>query len=158
MGKVSSLTKIQKSYIAGFLDGDGTVMCLVEKHEQKRFHIRIRVAVEFTQHNDNIRILQYLQKVIGGGKIHPSLRNVWKYSIKDQTLVKEFLKAMVPYLFLKKRQIKFGLKVLSLNLLSKRGLMAAGLISNRLSSLNLRSKSRRIRGADLVREAISRND
>ena len=158
MGKVASLSVVELAYIAGFLDGDGTVMSLVERHSEKRFGIRIRVVVEFTQHNDNIQVLRYLRAKIGGGNIHRSLRNVWKYSIKDQQLVKKLLISLLSYSVLKKRQIKLALKVLSLTLSSPQALLRAGILSDTLSGFNLRSKSRRIHGAKTVREMISRND
>ncbi len=158
VGKITSLTPIELSYIAGFLDGDGSIMSIVEKHPEKRFKIRIRVLVEFTQHNDNIRILRYLRNKIGSGNINRSLRNVWKYAIRDQRVVKELLLSLISYSVLKKRQIQFALKILNLSLIDAKALLKAALLSDRISRLNLRSKSRRINGIQLVKEAISRND
>ena len=158
VGKIANLKPVELSYIAGFLDGDGSVMSLVEKHNEKRYKIRIRVLVEFTQHNDNIIVLKYLQRKIGGGNIYRSLRNVWKYSIKAQKLVKKLLKALYPFSVLKKRQIKIALIVLSLSLDNPKGLLRAAKLSDDISKRNLRSKSRKINGLELVKNAISCND
>jgi len=158
VGKIASLTKTELAYIAGFLDGDGTVMSLVEKHAEKRYGIRIRVLMEFTQHNDNIAVLKYLQRKIGGGNINRSLQDVWKYSIKDQKLVKKLLYALYPYSVIKQYQISTALQVLSLSLISRNELLRAAELSDLISHRNLRSKSRKINGIELVKEAISRND
>jgi len=90
VGKITSLTKTELAYIAGFLDGDGTVMSLVEKHAEKRFST--------------------------------------------------------------------ALQVLSLSLISRNELLRAAELSDLISHRNLRSKSRKINGIELVKEAISRND
>jgi len=159
VGKIASLNSIELSYIAGFLDGDGSVMALVEKHEEKRYGIRIRIVAEFTQHDDQRRVLNYLQNKIGGGSIHRSLRNVWKYSIKDQQLVRELLDAFSPYTVLKKSQMRLALRILSLfPITDRRVLIKTAKLADVISGKNLRSKSRRINGLTLVQEAISRND
>ena len=158
VGKIISLNQIELSYIAGFLDGDGTVMSLVERHSEKRFRIRIRILIEFTQHNDNIRVLKYLRSKIGSGNINRSLRDVWKYSIKDQRSIKELIPLLCPYSVIKKRQMKIALQILSMSLIDKDSLLKAAVLSDKLSRCNLRSKSRKINGAQLVREMISRND
>jgi len=158
VGKIASLTKVERAYIAGFLDGDGSVMALVERHPEKKFKIRIRVLVEFTQHDDNMPILKYLYRKIGSGNINRSLRNVWKYGIKNQRIIEQLLKALYPYSVLKKRQIKLALKILSIRFNTRKSLLRAAILADKLSSLNLRSKSRKINGIKLVKEAISRND
>jgi len=158
VGKVKFLKKIELAYIAGFLDGDGTVISLVEKHREKKYGLRIRVLVEFTQHDQNLMILKFLKSKIGEGNINKSLRNVWKYSIKDQKAVREILKLLEPFSLIKKRQIKFALKVLDLDLSKKQNLLKAARLSDKLSKLNLRSKSRKINGFNMARDLISRND
>ena len=154
VGKTVILTPVELSYIAGFLDGDGSVMSLVEKHTEKRYGIRIRVVVEFTQHNDNIAVLKYLQEKIGGGNINCSLRDVWKYSIKNQTLVKELLQALYPFSVLKKQQMKLALKILALSLDNPKRLLRAAKLSDDISKRNLRSKSRKINGLEFVKSSL----
>ena len=158
VGKIRALTERELSYIAGFLDGDGSVMALVEKHSEKKFGIRIRALVEFTQHDDNILVLKYLQKKIGSGHINRSLRNVWKYAIRDQSAVRDLLTRLSDHVVLKKPQIKHALTILKMDLSSRSSLIRASILCDKVSSSNLRSKSRRINGAKIVREMISRND
>ena len=38
---------IQYSYIAGFLDGDGAVSAIIERHPEKKFRYRVRVTLDF---------------------------------------------------------------------------------------------------------------
>lgn len=158
MGKVNSLSKIERAYIAGFLDGDGSVMALIERHTEKRFGIRSRVVVEFTQHSDNVKVLHFLRRKIGSGGIHKSLREVYKYSIKDQYVVRNLLEVLKDFVVIKKRQITLALRILSISIVGKRDLIRIASLSDMISRHNLRSKSRRINGSALVKELISRND
>ena len=38
-----TIPEVNKAYLAGFLDGDGAIMALLERHPAKRFGFRVRV-------------------------------------------------------------------------------------------------------------------
>jgi hypothetical protein len=44
-----TIPEVQKAYLAGFIDGDGTIMALLERNPAKRFGLRLRVWVKVTQ-------------------------------------------------------------------------------------------------------------
>jgi hypothetical protein len=43
-----TIPEVQKAYLAGFIDGDGAIMALLERHPAKRFGFRVRVWVKAT--------------------------------------------------------------------------------------------------------------
>lgn len=43
-----------KSYIAGFLDADGAIMAPIERHNEKKFKLRVRVIVSISQRNQEV--------------------------------------------------------------------------------------------------------
>ena len=50
---------LSEAYIAGFLDGDGAVSAIIERHPEKKYGFRVRVCLDFYQHKDNIRVLHF---------------------------------------------------------------------------------------------------
>jgi len=44
-----TIPEVHKAYLAGFIDGDGAIMALLERHPAKRFGLRVRVWVKATQ-------------------------------------------------------------------------------------------------------------
>ena len=53
----SGMTEVEKAYVAGFLDGDGSIRAHIVPHSECRFGYAIRVIVKFSQHEDNNEIL-----------------------------------------------------------------------------------------------------
>src|ERR1700716_3316267 len=69
-----TIPEVQKAYLAGFIDGDGAIMALLERHPAKRFGFRVRIWVKATQlrHDDVV----WLRDELGFGQVRPS-RNCW---------------------------------------------------------------------------------
>ena len=155
MGK--KISNIHYAYIAGFLDGDGTIMAIIERHKEKKFKFRVRISLEFTQHEDNIIILQCIKKIIGSGSLSSSNKRVWKLSVKNTKVLKEILKKLEPFVVAKTRQIILALKILNSEVNTRNDLLRMGRLADRLSGFNIKSRSRRLNTSRLL-EAFSRND
>ena len=155
MGK--KISNIHYAYIAGFLDGDGTIMAIIERHKEKKFKFRVRISLEFTQHEDNIIILQCIKKIIGSGSLSISNKRVWKLSVKNTKVLKEILKKLEPFVVAKTRQIILALKILNSEVNTRNDLLRMGRLADRLSGFNIKSRSRRLNTSRLL-EAFSRND
>jgi hypothetical protein len=98
----SILTKEEKAYIAGFLDGDGSIFAqLVRRHDYK-FGFQIRVSVVFFQKKENIWFLNRLQKDLQAGTVRVRNDNMAELSIIGHKSVEAFIKEFYPYLQLKK--------------------------------------------------------
>jgi len=151
------ISNIHYAYIAGFLDGDGTIMAIIERHKEKKFKFRVRISLEFTQHEDNIIILQCIKKIIGSGSLSISNKRVWKLSVKNTKVLKEILKKLEPFVVAKTRQIILALKILNSEVNTRNDLLRMGRLADRLSGFNIKSRSRRLNTSRLL-EAFSRND
>ena len=59
--------KFSDSYVAGFLDGDGSIVAVLERRpERRRFPYRIRLKINFTQHIRHRNVIVKLQNFLGG--------------------------------------------------------------------------------------------
>ena len=117
----SSLSEIQKAFIAGFLEGDGSISAKILLTRRKRLRYRVRVVISFSQHIENRKILQHLQRMIGGSlKDYPS-HSQSELVIYNRNKVEEILKALLPYLVVKKKQAILALKIIEKFKKRKRG-------------------------------------
>ena len=141
---------IKYSYIAGFLDGDGAVSAIIERHAEKKFGYRVRVTLDFYQHESNIGVLNYVRSVIGEGSLGKSIRNTHKLSIKNQSSLKVILPLLSRYSIVKKRQIGLALKILHSEVGSKDDLIRNAKLADELCALNVRSKSIRKNSSSII--------
>lgn len=110
-------SKFSDSYVAGFLDGDGSIVATVEKRpERRRFPYRVRLKINFTQHIRHIGLLAEIQKFLGGiGSLRKtSAHNLAELVIQDRKEVRELLKKLLPVLVLKERQAKIMLATIEI--------------------------------------------
>ena len=92
MGK--TIPEVQKAYLAGFIDGDGAIMALIERHPAKRFGFRVRVWVKATQLRQND--VAWLCEELGFGRVRRS-RKCWEWLVKDQSDAEWLLRAIRPF-------------------------------------------------------------
>ena len=99
-------SKLVRSYIAGFIDGEGSI----------GMHKRIRNGkASFVLHlsvvNTNKKVMEYIRDVIGFGTIRITNKNTNHFGYKpcyglaySHTQAKKIIKALYPYLIVKKKQ------------------------------------------------------
>ena len=100
--KTLNLSETEKAYIAGLIDGEGTVGV----HKGKGICLAPRVQISNTQ----IPLLTWLLEKIGTGYVH---RTEYETTFYD---VKPLLKAALPYLRIKKRQAELVIEFVDLRL------------------------------------------
>ena len=111
-------SKISDAYLAGFLDGDGSIVAVISKQDIKRYPnkpLRIILKVNFAQHMRHERILIAIQKYLSGVG---SVRNVPSHNLSELVIVKRndvegILKRLLPHLILKQHQAKIALKMIN---------------------------------------------
>ncbi len=100
---------ISDAYIAGFFDGDGSVVATIIKQNSDRYPnrpYRLMLKVNFTQHIRYRNILYHIKQHFGDvGSIRsiPS-RNLAELVIQDRRQLKAVLIRVLPHLVLKYRQ------------------------------------------------------
>jgi len=100
--KSLNLSETEKAYIAGLIDGEGTIG--VHKGKGACLTPRVQIA------NTNIPILTWLLEKIGTGYVH---RTEYETAFYD---VKPLLTATLPYLKIKKRQAELVMEFVDLRL------------------------------------------
>lgn len=146
------LSKVERAYIAGFLDADGAIMATIERHQEKKFGFRIRVVLKATQANP--KVLLWLQRKCNCGLVRKN-RTVYDWLVRNQTEIKELLTLFKPYFKVKHQQTTKALRLLSGVVSSPKELMTAARLADSLALLNVRSKNRRRNHATMVqRQAL----
>ena len=110
------MINLDLAYIAGFLDGDGSIMILTQKKSDMKspyFVLTITIA------NTNEKVLFWLKKKIGGNLTTPKNRNIkskiigWKkiqmWRIREKR-AENLVRQLLPYLIIKIKQAKLALK------------------------------------------------
>lgn len=108
---------ISDAYIAGFLDGDGSISVYIEKRpDRRRFPFRIRLKINFTQHVRHKNMLILLQKTLGNvGSVRDiQTHNLAELVIKKRSDIKTTLIRLLPYLILKQRQARIMLAMIDI--------------------------------------------
>jgi len=110
-------SKFTDSYVAGFLDGDGSIVATVDKRpERRRFPYQIRLKLNFTQHMRHRDMLVKLRAYLGnmGSLRDVRTHNLAELVIQDRSQVKTILERLLPHLVLKERQAKIMLAAIAI--------------------------------------------
>ena len=100
------------AYIAGFLDGDGSIFFQLIRKRDYRLGFQIRSSVAFYQRTDNERILLWLKERLVSGSIRRRRTGISDYTIVDVSEVRRLLRELQPYVLLKKEHVRLGLEIL----------------------------------------------
>ena len=103
----------EKSYIAGFLDGDGCIMAQLVKHKDYVFGFQVRVSIVFYQKTNHQEILSWLKSMLNLGYIRHRNDGMTEYTIVGLKEVKEILELFYPFLRLKKALAKEIIKLIN---------------------------------------------
>ena len=101
---MGSQSKINLAYIAGFLDGDGSLMLQIKKRKDGKLKRRFMCTICFYQDSRHEKSLHWIKKILGIGYI--SIRNdgMTELRINGYRQVKEILQNLLPFIKFKKEQ------------------------------------------------------
>jgi LAGLIDADG DNA endonuclease family protein len=145
------LSEVDRAYLAGFLDGDGAIMALIEKHSGKRFGFRVRLEVNVTQYHE--RDVGWLPEATGVGYIRRNLQT-YQWTVRDQRAIRWLLTMIAPYSRCKKNQVALAMQILEHAIHSKEDLLEVARKADALSKFNVRSRNRRKNHAAMVQESV----
>ncbi len=92
----------EKAYIAGFLDGDGSIMAQLVSRKDYRLRYQIRVSVVFYQKTAHQEFLLWLKEQLGYGYVRMRNDGMSEYTIVGFREVAYVLTLLYPFLRLKK--------------------------------------------------------
>lgn len=102
---MNKLSTKQKSYLSGFLDGDGSVYVKLTKNKTYRYRYQASGYIVFYQSDVNLNFLQNLQREIGIGYIRKRKDGIVELIVGDEKSQLELIDNISPYSRLKKKQL-----------------------------------------------------
>ena len=100
------LSSTQRAYIAGFLDGDGSVYVRAKPNNTYRFGYQIAPAIILFQSQKSSDVLKELQRMLNLGYIRTRNDGILELTINKIAEIKEFITIVKPFSLFKKKQLK----------------------------------------------------
>ena len=101
---MGSRSKIELAYIAGFLDGDGSLMLQIKKRKDSKIGIRFMPVICFYQDTRHEKTLNWIREVLGIGYISRRNDGMTELRINGYEQIRNILKGLSPYIRFKKLQ------------------------------------------------------
>ena len=130
------------AYIAGFLDGDGSIMVQVKNRKSSSIKCRLMFTICFYQDSRHKKPLEWIRNKLQIGYLSDRNDNITELKINGYAQVGRILRELRPFAKFKKKQVNIVLEILS----------AIG--DNDFVSL---SQNKRAKIADLICELRSQN-
>ena len=101
---MGSRSKINLAYIAGFLDGDGSLMLQIKKRKDGKLKRRFMCTICFYQDSRHEKTLYWIKNILGIGYISVRNDGMTELRINGYKQVKEILQDLLPFIKFKKEQ------------------------------------------------------
>ena len=109
------MTLEEKAYIAGFLDGDGSIIAQIVRRKDYKLHFQIRTSVVFYQKASHQKHLLWLKEQLGCGYIRIRNDGMSEYTIVGFREVNDVLKLLHPFLRLKSELARDVLSIIEMH-------------------------------------------
>lgn len=102
-----SLTAVEAAYIAGFMDGEGSFMCVRESRPKNRNGVKYRFSASVT--NTNYEVMRWVADVTGAGNIstyhdgNKEHKRAYKLRFNKEWMC-NIIPQLIDYLIIKKKQ------------------------------------------------------
>jgi len=103
---VGSRSETNWAYIAGFLDGDGSLMFQIKKRKDGKSKIRFMLTICFYQDSKHDKPLYWIRKILKIGYISKRKDGITELRINGFRQVREILKNLIPFIKFKRKQAK----------------------------------------------------
>lgn len=100
------------SYVAGFLDGDGSIHFQLVRQKEYRFGYYVRSSLSFSQSTSARSGLEYLQTLVGGGYLRDRGTGMSDLVVTSRPLLLDVLAAVAPYVVFKREHVRRALNLL----------------------------------------------
>ena len=106
---MGSRSKIDLAYIAGFLDGDGSLMMQIKKRSDNG-KSRFMMTICFYQDSRHDKPLHWIRKMLGIGYVSKRNDNITELRINGYQRVGDIITKLLPFIKFKKIQAKALIK------------------------------------------------
>ena len=100
------------AYIAGFLDGDGSVILQLKPRSDYAYGFQIKATVSFYQKKTNRSILEWLRDTLKLGIVRDRNDGISEYDVEGFEQVRQLLELLQPYVVLKRNQVETALDLI----------------------------------------------
>jgi hypothetical protein len=100
------------SYVAGFLDGDGSIHFQLVRQKEYRFGFYIRASISFSQSTTARWGLEHIQNLLGGGYMRDRGTGMSDLVITSRPLLLRILEDVEPHVIFKKEHVRKALEIL----------------------------------------------
>ena len=107
---MGSLSRINSAYIAGFLDGDGSLMLQIKKRKDGKNKFRFMTTICFYQDSRHADSLLWIRKCLGIGYISRRNDGMTELRVNGFAQVLRIIKNLAPFIRFKKKQASSILK------------------------------------------------
>jgi len=108
------MTDQEKAYIAGFLDGDGSIMLQLKPRKLVSYGFRVKTTLCFYQDTRHKRGLSWIRDRLGIGYLSQRKDGITELRIEGHKTVKSVLNELSPFIIFKKKQVEIILKAISI--------------------------------------------
>ncbi len=132
MGSQSKIHKTDLAYIAGFLDGDGSVMLQIKKRSNTKTEWRLMCTICFYQDTRHAEPLYWIQQKLAIGYISKRNDGITELRINGYNQCARVLNKLKPFIRFKKIQVDalcdaltilLGKRIINLSLAEKKKLL-----------------------------------
>jgi len=100
---VGSRSKVELAYVAGFLDGDGSLMLQIKKRSDNK-KVRLMATICFYQDSRHETELIWIRKILGIGYLSRRNDGMTELRINGFKQTKAILENLIPYIRFKQHQ------------------------------------------------------
>ncbi len=112
VGRLSKTDSINFAYIAGFLDGDGSIMLQLHRRKAGKETFRVKTVICFYQDSRHIDKIEWIKGILGCGYVYTRRDHICELRIEGFQRVFEVLNSLKPYLRFKKEQVNLMLNII----------------------------------------------
>ena len=109
---MGSHSKIDLAYIAGFLDGDGSIYVRLKPNPTYRYGFQVAPHIVLFQSKKNQINFERICSLIKLGYIRERKDGILEYIINKKEAIKLFLKIIKPFVVLKNKQVELMIRIL----------------------------------------------
>ena len=133
------------AYIAGFLDGDGSLMLQIKKRNDVKNKRRFMLTICFYQDRRNDKVLFWIRKKLGIGYISRRSDKITELRINGYETVEKILKMLSHYLKVKRKQAEILIKCSHIlrKKISKENLKKIAKYIHQLQSINYATRKKK---------------
>jgi len=106
------LNQVQKAYLAGFLDGDGSIYVRLKPNSTYRYGFQIAPYIVLFQSQKEQKKFEKICSMVNLGHLRVRKDGILEYIISRADALRKFLKIVKPFSILKEKQVKLMLEIL----------------------------------------------